>query len=75
MKVELVLNNRTVRALQDQLGADRVTIVEQWDADSKCVRFELKSNADVLFLIHAGQDSGVQLCLYGVEGRPVEKVA
>lgn len=75
MTVKLVLNNRTVRCIQEHLGADRVTILEQYDADSKYIKFEIGSYTDALFLIHAGQDSGVQLALYGPEGRPVEKVA
>ena len=73
MKVKLVLNNRTVRCIQESLGADRVTILEQYDKDSKYIQFEIKTQTDALFLIHAGQDSGMQLALYGVEGRPVEK--
>jgi len=73
MTVKLVLNNRTVRCIQDNLGAERVTIVEDnytGDNSDKYILFEIESWVDVLHIIHAGQDSGLELGLYGLKGDP-----
>jgi len=73
MTVKLVLNNRTVRCIQENLGAERVTILEGNygdDSTSKYIQFEILSWTDVLQLIHAGQDSGLELALYGTKGDP-----
>ena len=75
MQVKLMLNNRTVKCLQEHLGKERVTIIEK-DADGySSVEFELKDRMDVLYIIHAGQDSGLELAHYGVDGKPKEKVS
>ena len=74
MQVSLVLNPRTTKCLQAQLGAERVTAVEREDGYLK-VEFELRNYMDVLHCIHAGQDSGLELGLYGTEGKPLQKVA
>ena len=73
MTVKLVLNNRTVRCIQENLGAERVTILEDNYGDdntSKYIQFEIESWVDVLHIIHAGQDSGLELGLYGSKGDP-----
>ena len=73
MTVKLVLNNRTVRCIQDNLGAERVTILEDnygGDSTSKYIKFELESWVDALHIIHAGQDAGLELGLYGEKGKP-----
>jgi hypothetical protein len=73
MTVKLVLNNRTVRCIQENLGAERVTILEDNygdDSTSKYIQFEILSWIDALQLIHAGQDSGLELGLYGPKGDP-----
>jgi len=73
MTVKLVLNNRTVRCIQENLGAERVTIVEDnynGDQGDKFIQFEVESWIVVLHLIHAGQDSGLELGLYGSKGNP-----
>jgi hypothetical protein len=70
MQVKLVLNNRTVRCLQENLGEGRVTIIENDGDHSKYVEFEINSFIDALYLIHAGQDSGIELALYGTKGDP-----
>jgi hypothetical protein len=73
MTVKLVLNSRTVRCIQDNLGADRVTILEdnyEGGRGDKYIQFEVETWVDVLHLIHAGQDSGLELGLYGIKGDP-----
>ena len=75
MQVKLVLNNRTVRCLQDSLGEDRVTIIENEGPDSKYIEFEINGYVDALRLIHAGQDAGIELALYGTKGRKREEAA
>ena len=75
MQVKLVLNNRTVRCLQDNLGADRVTIIEDDGPDSKYIEFEINGFVDALRLIHAGQDAGIELALYGWMGKKREEAA
>ena len=75
MTVKLVLNPRLVKHLQQQLGDDRVTILEV-DADGfKYVSFEIRHDMDVLSLLHAGNDSGLELGIYGPNGKPTEKVS
>ena len=75
MQVKLVLNNRTVRCLQDNLGVDRVTIIEDDGPDSKYIEFEINGFVDALRLIHAGQDAGIELALYGSKGKKREEAA
>ena len=73
MTIKLVLNNRTVRCIQENLGASRVTILEDnynGDKSDKYIQFEIESWIDALTLIHAGQDSGMELAMYGVNGDP-----
>lgn len=70
MTVKLVLNNRTVRCLQDNLGEDRVTILGPDGDRYSEVMFEITHSIDVLHVIHAGQDSGLELGLYGAKGKP-----
>lgn len=76
MQVKLVLNNRTVKCLQDNLGEGRVTIldaVQYKDSGSSCIQFDVKNYMDVLHLIHAGQDAGVELALYGEKGKQAKE--
>ena len=74
MQVSLVLNPRTTKCLKANLGADRVTAVEREDGYMS-VNFEITTWMDVLHVLHAGQDSGLELGLYGTEGKPLQKVA
>ena len=74
MQVSLVLNPRTTRCLQANLGAENVTAVEREDGYMS-VEFEIRNYMDVLYVLHAGQDSGLELGLYGTEGKPLQKVA
>ena len=72
MQIKLVLNSRTVKCLQKSLGEDRVTILGR-DVDGYVeVSFEIRHDMDALYLIHAGQDSGLELAHYGSNGKPVE---
>ena len=73
MQVKLTINPRTFKHLVKNLGADRVTVIDTDNEGYPYVSFEVNSNMDALSLLHAGQDSGVELCLYGVNGKPEEK--
>jgi VCBS repeat-containing protein len=63
MQVELVLNDRTVHHLTNQLGEGRVTILSTDKDGYHHVSFDINGMRDVLCIIHAGQDRGVELAL------------
>jgi hypothetical protein len=76
MQVKLVLNSRAVRTLIDHFGSENVTILVPEDAQGfSKVSFEIKNDMDVLKVFHAGTDSGLELGLYGLKGKPQEDVA
>ena len=72
MQIKLVLNSRTVKHLKKNLGEDRVTIIEDEGDGYFVVSFEVSKPIDVLYIIHAGQDSGLELAWYGPNGKPEE---
>ena len=72
MQIKLVINPRTFKHLVSNLGEDRVSVISI-DADGyPYVSFEIRSYIDALHLLHAGQDSGLDLAWYGPNGKPEE---
>lgn len=61
MTVKLVLNRETVGYLSSNLGEGRVTILEDHGDGYVYVSFEVKTSMDVLSILHAGQDRGVNM--------------
>jgi len=53
MKVELFITKERVPFIVDELGANRVTVLEH-DATQDKISFELESALDVLYMFHAG---------------------
>ena len=74
MEIKLVLNPRLVKSLIKHLGADKLTILETDNEGYQYVSFEVNHSADVLKLLHAGTDSGLELGLYGSKGKQEDKV-
>lgn len=73
MQVKLVLNARSVRALTNHFGSENITVIEPEDAQGYSrLSFEVKNDMDVLKVLHAGTDSGLELGLYGLNGKPQE---
>ena len=72
MQVKLVLNPRTFKHLLKNLGEERVTLINIDKDGYPYVSFEINSSMDALSLIHAGTDAGVELGLYGPDGKPEE---
>jgi hypothetical protein len=75
MDCRLVLSESKVRHLQAHLGEDRVTIVSTDGDGYSVVHFEVRSDWDVLQVLHAGNDAGLEFGMYGPEGRPKQKVS
>ena len=61
MQIDLILNSRNVRNLSNQLGEGRVTIISTDAEGYQHVAFEVNDMWDVLSILHAGQDSGIEL--------------
>ena len=61
MQIELILNNRNVRNLINQLGEGRVSIISTDAEGYQHVAFEINGMMDVLSILHAGQDSGIEI--------------
>ena len=61
MKIELILNNRNVRNLINNLGENRVTVLSTDGEGYQHVAFEVNGMMDVLSVLHAGQDSGIEI--------------
>lgn len=74
MDVRLVLSESKVRHLQSNLGEDRVTIIKTDGEGYSVVHFEVNSDWDVLKVIHAGNDAGLEFGMYGPEGKPEQKI-
>jgi len=75
MIIKLVLADRNVKHLIEQLGEDKVTILERGEEVDgySYVQFEVTGYSDVLHVFHAGTNSGLELGLYGPKGKPAEK--
>ena len=73
MEIKLVLNKRSLKHLINHLGEDRVTIINVENDGYTHISFEVNDYRDVLAVLHAGTDSGLELGLYGVNGKPEEK--
>jgi hypothetical protein len=72
MQIKLAINPRTFKHLVKSLGEDRVSVISI-DADGYVeTSFEIRHDMDALYLIHAGQDSGLELAHYGPNGKPEE---
>ena len=75
MKASFVIGDRKAELLAEHLGKDRV-VIGPYDSDGYArVEFEIRNSMDVLSILHAGQDFGLELGLYGPGYRPKGKVA
>jgi len=75
MDVRLVLSESKVNHLQSNLGEDRVTILSTDSEGYSVVTFEVNDSWDVLKVLHAGNDAGLELGMYGSKGKPKQKVS
>ena len=76
MNVRLVLALDKIEALKGEFGNDRIVIIGDADNEGYCrVEFEVRHNYDVLSVLHAGVKAGLDLGLYGPEGKPKQKVS
>jgi hypothetical protein len=64
LKCNLIISNDRILCLQKHLGKENVT-VEYHEPDYSRVKFEIKSDSEVLNVFHAGIEGGVAFGLYG----------
>ena len=57
MKVELIISKDRVSYIVKALGKDRVTVTEH-NEEQECIRFEVDSQLDFLYMFHAGVSCG-----------------
>lgn len=70
MEIKLVLADNRVKHLSKSLGEGRVEVLENQGDGYSYVRFYVTNNSDVLSVFHAGTDAGLELGLYGPNGKP-----
>ena len=70
MICKLVLAHDKIEALKVEFGDDRITTIGEPDNEGYArVEFEVRHDYDVLRVLHAGVKAGLDLGLYGPNGR------
>jgi hypothetical protein len=71
MTVKFVISGERFKHLEKYV--DGIEVLKTDDDGYKYISFEIKGDADVLRIFHAGTDAGLELGLYGPKGKPVEE--